>query len=42
VEHNYVNLNIGVKLTVGQGAAYFVEWMVTGMVIGLIYRPVPH
>jgi hypothetical protein len=40
VVHNYVNLNIGLKLTVQQGGAYFVEWVVTGIVIGLIYRPV--
>jgi hypothetical protein len=39
VIHNYVNLNIGLKLTVEQAAAYFIEWVVTGMVIGLIYRP---
>jgi hypothetical protein len=43
VVHNYVNLNIGLKLTVQQAAAYFVEWTVTGVVIGLIYRPAaPH
>lgn len=43
VVHNYVNLNIGLKLTLQQGAAYFIEWTVTGMVIGLIYRPLaPH
>jgi hypothetical protein len=43
VVHNYVNLNIGLKLTLQQGAAYFVEWAVTGIVVGLIYRPaVPH
>jgi hypothetical protein len=43
VVHNYVNLNIGLKLTLQQGAAYFVEWTITGMVIGLIYRPAaPH
>jgi hypothetical protein len=43
VVHNYVNLNIGLKLTLQQGAAYFVEWTVTGIVIGLIYRPMaPH
>ncbi len=40
VVHNYVNLNIGLKVTVQQGVAYFVEWTVTGIVIGLIYRPV--
>jgi len=41
VIHNYVNLNIGLKLAVEQSVAYFVEWVVVGIVIGLIYRPVP-
>jgi hypothetical protein len=36
--HNYVNLNIGWKLTVQQSVAYFVQWVVVGMVIGWIYR----
>jgi len=39
VVHNYVNLNIGWRLTIQQAMAYFVEWLVTGLVIGLIYRP---
>ncbi len=39
VLHNYVNLNIGLKLTLQQSAAYFVEWVIVGIVIGLIYRP---
>jgi hypothetical protein len=39
VVHNYVNLNIGLKLTLEQAVAYFVEWVVTGIMIGLIYRP---
>ena len=39
VVHNYVNLNIGGKLTLQQSIAYFVEWLVVGIVIGLIYRP---
>jgi uncharacterized protein DUF1761 len=39
VIHNYVNLNIGVKLTVLQAVAYFVEWVLVGVTIGLIYRP---
>jgi hypothetical protein len=39
VLHNYVNLNIGLKLAVEQSAIYFVAWLVTGVVIGLIYRP---
>ena len=38
VVHNYVNLNIGAKLTIVQAVAYFIEWVVTGAVIGLIYR----
>lgn len=37
--HNSVNLQIGFKLTLQQSVAYFVEWMATGIVIGLIYRP---
>jgi hypothetical protein len=40
VLHNYVNLNIGRMLTVQQSVAYFIEWLVVGIVIGLIYRPV--
>jgi len=39
VVHNYVNLNIGLKLTMQQAVAYFLEWVITGLVIGLIYRP---
>ena len=39
VVHTFVNLNIGRKLTLQQSAAYFVEWVVVGIVIGLIYRP---
>jgi len=35
----YVNLNIGLKLTLVLVAAYSVAWIVTGIVIGLIYRP---
>jgi hypothetical protein len=39
VVHNYVNLNIGLTLALQQSAAYFLEWLVTGIVIGLLYRP---
>jgi hypothetical protein len=39
VLHNYVNLNIGVKLALMQAGAYFVQWTIVGIVIGLIYRP---
>jgi hypothetical protein len=43
VVHNYVNLNIGFMLTLQQSVAYFIEWIVSGIVIGLIYRPpAPH
>jgi len=38
VLHNHVNLRIGAKLTVLQAIAYFVEWTIVGIVIGLIYR----
>lgn len=37
--HNYVNFNIGLKLAVGQAVAYFVQWTIIGIVIGLIYKP---
>ncbi len=39
VLHNYVNLNIGLKLTLMQAVAYFVQWTIIGIVIGLIYKP---
>jgi hypothetical protein len=39
VIHNYVNLNIGLKLTVQQSIAYFVQWVIVGIVISLVYRP---
>lgn len=39
VVHNYVNLNIGLILTIEQSIAYFIEWLVVGIVIGLIYKP---
>ncbi|MBI3405597.1 MAG: DUF1761 domain-containing protein [Acidobacteria bacterium] len=39
VLHNYANLNIGMKLAVIQAASYFVQWIITGIVIGLIYKP---
>ncbi|MGA3010574.1 MAG: DUF1761 domain-containing protein [Terracidiphilus sp.] len=39
VMQHYVNLNIGLKLTLINAVAYFVEWTVAGIVIGLIYRP---
>jgi len=38
VLHNYVNLNIGLKLALGQAVAYFVQWTIVGTVTGLIYE----
>ena len=37
--HNYMSFNIGLKLALGQAAAYFVQWTIVGIVIGLIYKP---
>ncbi len=39
VLHNYVNLNLGLKLALGQAVAYFFQWTIVGVVIGLIYKP---
>ena len=39
VIHNYVNLNIGLKLTLYQCIAYFIQWVIVGSAIGLIYKP---
>jgi hypothetical protein len=39
VLHNYVNLNIGLKLALEQAVVYFVQWTIIGIVIGLIYKP---
>lgn len=33
VLHNHVNLNIGLRLTLGQAIAYFVQWTIVGVVI---------
>lgn len=40
VIHNYVNLNIGIKLALEQAIVYFFEWTIAGLVIGVIYRPI--
>jgi hypothetical protein len=37
--HNYVNLNIGLALTIYQSIAYFIQWIIVGAAIGLIYKP---
>lgn len=41
VLHNYLNLQIGLRLTLEQAAADLLLWTITGIVIGLIYRPAP-
>lgn len=38
VLHNYMNLNIGWRLSALQGVAYTAEWIVVGVVISLVYR----
>lgn len=38
VLHNHVNLNIGIKLTLQQAVAYFIEWLAVGIVIAEIIR----
>jgi hypothetical protein len=37
--HNYVSLNISLRLALLQAAAYFVQWVGAGIAIALIYRP---
>ncbi len=37
--HNYVSLNIGLRLALLQAVAYFLQWVGSGIVIALIYRP---
>ncbi len=39
VIHNYVNLNIGGRITVLSLLLYLVQWTLVGIVIGLVYRP---
>jgi|SRR5580692_3803152 hypothetical protein len=42
VLHNYANLNIGLRIALISAVAYFLEWTVAGIVIGLISRPAAH
>jgi archaellum biogenesis protein FlaJ (TadC family) len=37
--HNYVLLNIGLTLTLYDGITYFIQWVIVGAAIGLIYKP---
>ena len=39
VIHNYINLNIGITLTVYQAIAYFVQWLIVCAAIALVYKP---
>jgi hypothetical protein len=39
VIHNYVNLNISLALTLYQGVCYFIQWVIVGTAVGLIYKP---
>ena len=41
VLHNHVNLNIGSRLSVYQGVAYFLEWVIAGIALSLVYRGHP-
>ena len=37
--HNYINLNIGLALTLYESMTYFIQWVIVGAAIGLIYKP---
>ena len=39
VIHNYAMLNVGFKLTLYDGITYFIQWVIVGAAIGLIYKP---
>ena len=39
VIHNYAMLNVGLKLTLYDGASYLIQWVIVGATIGLIYKP---
>jgi len=39
VFHNYIELNIGLRLTLEQAICYFIEWTAVGIVIALLYEP---
>jgi hypothetical protein len=37
--HNYMVLNVSMKLTAGEAVSYFVQWLGVGIVLSLIYAP---
>lgn len=39
VLHNYVSLNIGLRLALLQAFAYFIQLLGAGVVVALLYRP---
>ena len=39
VLHNYATLNIGPTLALYEGITYFIQWVIVGAAIGLIYKP---
>jgi hypothetical protein len=39
IERRILPWRLGLKLALGQAVAYFVQWTVIGIVIGLIYKP---
>ncbi|HEY3990009.1 MAG TPA: hypothetical protein VGM02_11975 [Acidobacteriaceae bacterium] len=39
VIHNYAMLNIGFALTLYEGITYFIQWVIVGAAIGLLYKP---
>ena len=39
---NYATLNIGRRITLMLAAAGFVEWLIAGIVIGLVYKGTPN
>jgi hypothetical protein len=39
VVHEYVFCNIGPKLAIYQAFTYFIQWLVVGTTIGLLYKP---
>jgi hypothetical protein len=37
--HNYTLLNIGLTITLYEDITYFIQWVIVGAAIGLIYKP---
>jgi hypothetical protein len=41
VAHDFVILNVGLNLALVEASGQFFGWLLAGVVIGLIYRPLP-